>query len=223
MYSHPPPQLSMSRRPRMISDGIAVAISPVGCVGQELRMRELSNERSTPRGAEHAASAAGQGAGIPGGEASRKPGRACRMRSGSTRMRRCICGLKSSARSGLPTAQQSITGGRSRSTSRRAGLRHSRSLMEPEQSRSCSISSTTISWFIQAANPPTTTTSAAQRRSIASVPAGRPAEGGCDQRLGRGNERDGRALAEPAAYSRSSINRVEPPVVPDATEPVLVR
>jgi hypothetical protein len=61
------------------------------------------------------------------------------------------------------------------------------------------------------------------KTTIASVPAGRPAEGGCDQRLGRGNERDGRALAEPAAYSRSSINRVGSPVLPDATEPVLVR
>ena len=30
-------------------------------------MRDLSKERSIPRGAEHAASAAGQGAGMPGG------------------------------------------------------------------------------------------------------------------------------------------------------------
>jgi hypothetical protein len=51
----------------MTSEGIAVASSPVGCVGEALRMRDPSKERSIARGAEHAASAAGQGAGMPGG------------------------------------------------------------------------------------------------------------------------------------------------------------
>ena len=53
----------------MTSDGIAIAGSGAGCVGEELRMGDLSKEHSIPRGAEYeyAASTAGQGAGISSG------------------------------------------------------------------------------------------------------------------------------------------------------------